>query len=288
MVSRVPFRNILLWNLKTTFRWQHFLYAVIVFSLVGWSGSRYVQILLVNLEQNIWDGVFVSFAGPGIWNSSIREMLRWFVPYLLFFYLIGDMAEGELSVRGYAVIPALGSRLKWWIGKVVTLCIFAIGYSLLGIGVVSLSAAFMLPWRAQLSPFVLGLWQYLDILTIGKLMAWIIFLVGSTLFAVSLLQITISIWLRKPFYAFVLVSIIMVLSWLIGIGAPNIAPWLPGSQSMLLRHTEFDPSVFNFSLARSLIYNLVLSIFVILGNIRCICGLDISVPKTDTRTEEKR
>jgi len=288
MKGSVPFQNILVWNLKSTLRWQYFLYPVLAFCFIGWSSSLYVNRLLLDIEKNVWDGVFISFAGPGVWSTSIVEMFRWFVPYLLFFYLVGDLAEGELSLRGYAIIPAIGSRLHWWLGKVITLFIFAIGYSLFGVCVVILSAALILPWNTQLSPFLLELWQDTEVLSISQLIAWITILVSNTLFAVALLQITVSIWLRKPFYAFAFVSTVMVLSWLAGIESPNIVRWLPGSQSMLLRHTEFDSSVLNFPLAWSVIYNLVVTLLVFLGSIRYMLFLDISIPKTDIRMEEKR
>lgn len=289
-MKRAPFPRILLWNLRTTLRWWHILATIAIFGLLGWSSALYVLMFLSELDKNVWDAFFVSFAGPGVWSTSILEMLKWFVPHLLFFYLMGDIAEGELRFRACAIIPLIGSRRLWWLGKVVILFIFSAGYTLSGVGIVILSATTMLPWSTNPSPFLLSgpLWPVPNTLHVSILITWAILLVGSTLFTISLLQVALSIWWRNAFHAFAFVSALLVLSWLLGLETPGIVRWLPGSQSMLLRHTALDSTVSDFTLAWSMVYNLVTALFTFLVSIAYVHRLDILKHTTDIRLEEER
>jgi hypothetical protein len=67
----------------------------------------------------------------------------------------------------------------------------------------------------------------------------------------------------------------MVLSWVFGIHHPYIVRYLPGSQSMLLRHTFLDPAVYGFSLAWSLIYNTIVIFIVSTGSLLYVRRMDI-------------
>jgi len=271
-------------------RQWHFLITAIVFGMLGWSSALYVSTFPAPFKKNIWDAIFVSFAGPGMWGTSILEMLRWFVPHLLFFYLIGDMAEGELQYRGPLVIPLVGSRRLWWLGKITTLFILAVGYTVFGIVTTIIGAAIALPWAMDLSPFLRSgaLWTVPDTMNVMALLAWFVSLISSTLFAISLLQITLSVWWRRAFYAFTSISALMLLSWLLGIDNPILVRWLPGSQSMLLRHTIFDSGVPNHSLAWSLGYNIVIVTVVFWTSIWHVHHVDIWNPTADIHLKEER
>lgn len=200
-MMRASFPRILLWNLRTTLQWWHFPAAIAIFGLLGWSSARYVLSFPTNIDKNVWDAIFVSFAGPSVWSTSFMELLKWFVPHLLFFFLLGDIAEGELRFRAYAIIPLIGSRRRWWLGKVIIILIFSAGYILFGVGIVLLIATAMLPWSTNLSPFLLSgvIWQVPDTLNISTLITWVIILVGSTLFTILLLQMTTLDMLAKCF-----------------------------------------------------------------------------------------
>lgn len=290
MMKKPSFSRILLWNLRTTIKWWHFPAIFTIFGLLGWSSVSYVQSIPPNFNKNVWDAIFVSFAGPSVWSGSFIDLLKWFVPQLLFFYLMGDVAEGELRFRACAIIPSIGSRRRWWMGKVFIILIFSAGYTLFGVGIVLLIATAMLPWSTNLSPFFLSgvSWHVPNTLHIGALITWITILVGSTLFTILLLQMTLSIWWRNAFNAFAFVCAILVLSWLLGLEFPGVVRWLPGSQSMLLRHTEFESTITDFPLVWSLFYNMVTILNIFLISIGYVHRLDIIKPTTDIRDEERR
>ena len=284
------FFYVLSWNLKTILRKRHLLLTVLGFGLIGVSSVCYVLLYPSPLKRNIWDAVLVAFAGPGIWGNSILDMLRWFVPNVLFLYLFGNIAAGEFDRGGVFIIPLIGSRKMWWLGKIATLLILSIGYMALGLVIVVICSMVFLPWSSELSPFLLSetFLQRQGDFQIEILLGWITILFTSTLFAISSLQAALSIFWKKSFVAFLAVIAVLIMSWLAGNDHPAIAPWLPGSQSMLLRHTYFDPSVPNFSLAWSLIYNVVLTSIVSAVSLWCIRRLDIWKDPSDSHMEERQ
>jgi hypothetical protein len=264
MKKSAPFFRIIQWNIQTSIRWYSLLGLLVLFGFMGWrSAIRVVDVLSssqLSMTVNIWDVLFFSFAGPDVWEYSLLKALPWLISHIIFFYLIGDIATGELMNRGYAIVPMVGSRLRWWFGKQVVLLIFSIGYMLIIMVAVIAGGLFVLPWSWQPSELMIsgGIWYIPMGLGIGALLVWIFILFSSTLFALTSMQLTLSLFGRRSFYGFSVISFITIISWLSGIDNPYFSRWLPGSQSMLLRHTFFDPHVPGFSLEWSIIYNITL------------------------------
>lgn len=266
---RAQFFRLFRWNLKSSLRWWWPVAALALVAFIGWRGAL-EAIEVFNFSQplvmaNVWDAFFITFAGPGLWDTTLLRMLGWFVPHLLFFYFIGDLANGELSLQGAAVVPLIGSRLRWWWGKMFLLAVLSVGYTILCLFVVLAVSLAQLPWS----------WQGGTLLNSGtlipisnpvsgaELLSWVFVLLSSTLFAMSCFQTTWAILRRRSFYGFVAVSMVLLLSWLLGSENPHLVRWLPGSQSMLLRHTLFDQNVFRFSFQWSFIYNAVQALLMV-------------------------
>lgn len=268
-MNRVAFHRLLRWNLRSSLRWWWPVAAGALFSFIGWrsalQAAEYASSAQAQVTANVWDAFLMSFAGPGVWDNSLVRMLAWFVPHLLFFYLIGDLANGELLQRGYAVVPLIGSRLRWWWGKVATLLLLTLGYTALSLLAVLAGSMARLPWSRQLSTLLSSgvLWPMPEGMDVGVLLGWTFLLLGSTLFAMASVQIVLSMLWHRSFHAFAAISAIALSSWLLGIDKPHLVRWLPGSQSMLLRHTFLDSNVPGFSLAWSLFYNAVLALLAI-------------------------
>jgi len=277
-MGKVPFSRAIHTNLKTTLRMKYLILTVVTFSLIGLFSIYEVVTYPSSFSKNVWDVLFVAFAGPSISDDSLFNLIFWFLPYLMFFYMFGNIAEEELSQRGVSIIPLIGSRRKWWLGEVATLFILSIIYFLIGIATVLAVSLFFLPLSNQISPFLLSLklWQIPKDMTVATLMIrWIFLLFGSTLFAISFIQMTISIIWRNSFTALILVCAVTILSWLFGIGHPYMVRWLPGSQSMLLRHTFLDPMVYGFSLTWSLVYNAIIILIVLAVSFIYVRRMDI-------------
>jgi hypothetical protein len=277
--------------LYATVRWWHLVATLLLFGFVGrHAATRVAEVAQTSrqyLSVNVWDACVLAFGGPGLTDTSPLAMLTWFVPHLLFFYLIGDMAYGELVQRGCAVVPIVGSRQRWWWGKVVTLGVLTTGYAMLGVGAVLVSASTALPWS--------WVWQG-DVLTIlnasvapptvpaAVLLAWVVGLFASTVSMAALWQTTLALLFHRSLYGLMAVVVVMLVSWLLGTDSPTLVRWLPSSQSMLLRHTLFEPSVPEFSVQWSLLYNVMLALVAIGGGRWYIARMDIfGRPLTERR-----
>lgn len=278
-MDNVPFSRVIRLNVKTALRWKDLLWTVVLFVMVGSFGVYEVVTYPAALARNVWDVLFVTFSGPGLTNDSLFEFVHWFLPYLFFFYLFGNTAEEDLSQRGVSLVPRIGSRRKWWRGRVVALLFLSLFYVVAGIAVVLIISGCFLPWSAHLSPFLLssGIWPTIprDLSVSVLLLQWIFPLFLGALAAISLLQTALSLQWRNAFLSFIAASALIVLSWLFGTQHPLAVRWLPGSQSMLLRHTFLEPRVHGFSLAWSLGYNAAIILAVLAVSFVCIRRIDI-------------
>ena len=262
MISNRLLRVIRL-SLLASFRWWHLIISCLLFFFIAWAGIGQALSVPAHIQAsiNVWDGFFVSLAGPAVQDNSLFRLLIWFLPHLVFLYFIGDQANSELLQRGYYVLPIIGSRLQWWGSKIATLLIMALGYTLVGLIVILVVSITRLPWTTGGS-YIQNSSNLLPTeasMGAAELSIWVFALLGSTLIMMGCLQTIIAIFTRSSFYGFTTIIILAFLSWLLGINNPWIIPWLPGSQSMLLRHTVFNPAVPEFSLASSLLYNTIVS-----------------------------
>ncbi len=277
-MRKVPFSRVMRINLKTAFHMKNLILTIVIFSLIGLFSVYDVATYPSSCAKNVWDVLFVAFAGPSISDDSLFNLIFWFLPYFMFFYMFGNIAEEELSQRGVSIIPLIGSRRGWWLGEVITLFILSIIYVLIGIVTVLVVSSFFLPLSNQISPFLLSheLWQTIPKdMTVVTLMRWTFLLFFSTLFALSFIQMAFSVIWRNSFTALILVCAVTILSWLFGIGHPYLVRWLPGSQSMLLRHTFLDPTVYGFSLTWSLVYNAIIVLIVLAVSFIYVRRMDI-------------
>ena len=278
-MSNVLFSRVIRLNVKTAFRWKDLLWTVALFAVIGLFGVYDVVTYPTALSKNVWDVLLVTFAGPGLTNDSIFEFVHWFLPYLFFFYLFGSIAEEDLSQRGVSLIPLIGSRRKWWLGEVVTLLILSFFYVVTGVATILIVSRCFLPWSIHISPFLLssGIWQTIpkDLTVAMLILRWIFPLFLGTLVAVSFLQTVLSMQWRNAFLSFIAASAMMILSWLFGIRHPSVVRWLPGSQSILLRHTFLEPQVRGFSVAWSLGYNAVIILAVLVISFIYVRRIDI-------------
>jgi hypothetical protein len=263
--------SVLRWDLYATLRWWHLGATLLLFGFTGRhaavQAARVAQAYGQQLPVSVWDACVLAFAGPGLTDTSPLAMLTWFVPHMLFFYLIGDMVYGELVQRGCAVVPSVGSRRRWWWGKVMTLALLAVGYAVLGVGAVLASALTTLPWSSVWEGGVLALLNASasppPTISVATLLPWVLWLFAGTLFMAALWQTTLALLFRRSLYGLVAVVMVMLVSWLLGTDNPGLVRWLPGSQSMLLRHTLFEPAVRQFTFQWSLLYNAALALVAI-------------------------
>jgi hypothetical protein len=272
------FWQVVNWSIVSVWRWWCVIFCVAVFVLIGASSAFRGIALAADSAPSVTvrDVLLIAFSGPQQSDMSMRSFLPWFFPQLLFFVFTGDNVSGELCHRGYAVLPRVGSRRIWWGAKVMVLCLFALGYSLLGmgsglVGVMLVGQPFW-SMNAFTQPLLFD-----DICGSngGKLLFWLGILWSSTLFALSACQALCAMVTRRSVYGLIMIIIVVLASVLLGIVHADLVRWLPGSQFILLRHTICDSQVPNFSLVWSLLYNTIVAGSAISAGYFYIARLDI-------------
>jgi hypothetical protein len=259
------------WNIAAAVRWWHLVATLLLFLFIGWQSAAQVvaaaQTDTSSATISVWDGLFVGFAGPTLMDASLLNLLRWFVPQLLFFYIIGDLAHGELTQQGHALVPAIGSRHQWWWGKILLLGLLSALYITIGVSAALIGASTLLPWSPTWAGgvFALAGWMPKQAFpTSGTvLVTWILVLYICTLFALAVCQTTLALLFRRSFYGLVATLGVLLGSWLLGTNQPALVRWLPGSHSMLQRHSLWDAQVPLFSLQWSAAYTVALAAIAI-------------------------
>lgn len=275
MTQRTSWFKIVAHNFRTGIFWKMFFLAMLVISIIGWKIATDYQSEI----NNLGDFYFIFFAGPDNFSLSLLLLLIWFIPQMFFYYLIGNMAYGELSQHGYVLLPRIGSRKKWWSGKVAGLFLISMVY-LIAVIVGSTIGACM-----SLSTEIISLNQPVTITNIwpgsqtftGFQLVWVIVLLYiSSYWALGTLQLATSLIFKKSADSFLLVSMLLLFSCIASIDQAGLVRWLPGTQTILARHSFIDTTIPDFSLGWSLLYNLILFIISFLVGNWVMKRLDIT------------
>lgn len=228
-------------NLLSFFRWQYLIITITLFMFIGWhSANRIIALNEVNTDitaVNLWDGFFWAFSGPAPEDNSWIKMLTWFIPHLIYLAAVGDYTNRELMQRGHTILPRIGSRLRWWYGHIITIILVTLLYIFLAILTTLGGLLPHLAWASNPSPFYQQtITPFLPLGSNSWQLAIMIFLMfSSTLITFSLWQIVIAIRWQNSVYGLIIVTIILLLSWLLSNQSGILARWLPGSQSMVWR-----------------------------------------------------
>ncbi|MDW8148420.1 MAG: hypothetical protein RMJ48_19255 [Roseiflexaceae bacterium] len=151
----------------------------------------------------------------------------------------------------------MNSRLHWWLAQVVSVVLATIAYTALALVVVLIIAGSMLKWSHPFDTSLVvteALERPLRV-NAADITLWTFLLLMTTFCTFTLWQTTLSLITRLPTVITGALALILALSWILGIDRASLVPWLPGSQSMILRHDLFAPDVAGFSFVWSLVYN---------------------------------
>jgi hypothetical protein len=251
---------------------------VALFGLIGWAAShRALSIARTDGQPgNVWDALFLAFVGPTGFDDLMLG-LSWFLTHLLFLLAAGPCARRELDHLGNLVLPRVGSRATWWWGKVAALAAAASGYLFLATAAATLAAVVRLPPALSWSGIMQSgeLWSMPPGLTVGQFALSALLLVWSTLLALAVAQVTLSLVLEHASQSFAIVTGVLALSWLLS-GSPVAAlRWWPGGQSLLLRHSFLHPATPGLGVSWSCGYNALWTvIWTVLGT-RVVQRIDL-------------
>ncbi|MCS7290715.1 MAG: hypothetical protein NZ699_16455 [Roseiflexus sp.] len=254
------FRTIL-WNMLAIVRLRYVVLTLAFFLFLGFVSAREASeraVLDAGSDRiTVWDAVFVTFAGPGLRDTSLVRMLGWFLPHLIVCAIVGDKVWRDLSQNNPAFVVRVDSRLHWWLAQVVSVVLATIAYTALALVVVLIIAGSMLKWSHPFDTSLVvteALERPLRV-NAADITLWTFLLLMTTFCTFTLWQTTLSLITRLPTVITGALALILALSWILGIDRASLVPWLPGSQSMILRHDLFAPDVAGFSFVWSLVYN---------------------------------
>ncbi|GAB6936382.1 MAG: DUF2705 family protein [Bacillota bacterium] len=239
------------WMFLTTFRGWHLGVSGVVFAFLAW---RSVQkaVIVSGESATMLDAVFFAFCGPTKENLYFLDGLAWMLPLFLLFYFFGDSTRRELDINGVFILLRVQSRLRWWTAKAIALLVAVLAVYAWAVLIVGLVAWGMLGSGKS------GLSLTVDNTTIRVSdLIWTFGLHALTGFALVLAQNVLALVMR-PVFAFFVVVTVVVSSWMSGALPVEALRWMPGNQGIVMRHTLFDPEVFDFSLIWSLGYNSLL------------------------------
>lgn len=106
------------------------------------TGALIVQSRNFSLSVNIWDALLSTWA---------NQRLVFFILTPLFCYLVSDLLPEP--DYGQAMLLRIGSRRRWWQGKVLALGLAVLSYMGLNLLILTAVATFVLPWERTWSPF---------------------------------------------------------------------------------------------------------------------------------------
>jgi len=274
-MKKLSIIRVISFNLQTYTRWRPAFLFGLFFVLEAWK----IAADFTSSIKSIGDFYFLFFSGPGNGSLSLIEILVWFIPQMLFYFLIGDIAYDELSQRGSVLLPILGSRWGWWSGKVLTLFVFSLIYVSGLILTITLGLIFANPTHINSfnsSVTLTSLWPNSQDFSGGQLILLIALLYISSMFALGCIQMTFSLFCRRSIYGFLLIIGILLVSCFISVNPPWLVRWLPGTQTMLVRHTFIDVTIPDFSFLWSILYNATLVAVSLIIGFWAVKRLDIT------------
>ncbi|WP_369902180.1 hypothetical protein [Bacillus manliponensis] len=233
----------------------HFIFISIMISFLGavniYNFSQWATLNDISLNQvNTLDILYESFKGIG-YEYEIPIVWLFINCYVIF--LIGNYTYNDLFNNGPYLILRSNSKLKLWISKLVWIvCTVLFFYMVVFLIVILISIFFI--------PFQIDSWSVYGEQNILPLMAYkiegstfileLICLYVTSSIAISIFQVFLS-FIFNSIYSYISVIVLLFASIFI------FSPYLPGTHSMIMRHTLFDTS-YNLSFEISILYNSIL------------------------------
>lgn len=246
--------RLLVWNWHFWFRPVYLPLTVIVGIMLGLSAGQFAVALsnTPNVSLGYWDGVLLALLGPSE-NVVPVEFLRWLIVPITFLAMTNTIATADMERFGYTTASRAESRRRWFTAKVYLLPVASLFYVLVILFGILLGVRVYLPFGLA-NDALLNSLNVTSIDTYSAIFWWIL-LTTTSLVLFSLLQLVLSVFVPKSFYAFVAVILLILFSVFVNISNP-LAIWLPGTQAILRAHYPINTHRPPFSFEWSVVYNL--------------------------------
>ncbi|MBN3348068.1 hypothetical protein CF050_14565 [Clostridium botulinum] len=227
-----------------------------------------------NYDANLLDLIFLTLSGPNIREQNIFIESEWLLVQFVFLYLLADVSFSSFFEKGPLILLRIGSRSKLWVVLIGKIILNILVFLFIQILTVVLLGIFFFPIR--LSNNILATSRLLR-LNINNLYAvfCMLLLLFLTYITLALIQNTMSIILKSPIISLLFCCILQFFTLNSGKINVNLMKWLPGNQSIVVRHTLINPDVVNFNISWSVFYNLFFIVVLIIIGFLYIDKLDI-------------
>jgi hypothetical protein len=229
-------------------------------------------------DSNVLDVLFLSFSGSSTQNSNLALAFQWLLIQIVVISMLGDFTFNQIFYKSTFILIRSKSKSKLWISQAIYISIALFVFFFLGFLVVYILSLIAFPttsnnWFHTTTHFYNIPTNQSAVYIICEMF---VLLYLATLCSV-LFQSLISLITKNVLLP--LVSIILLHIFSLNSGKINInsVKWFIGNQSMLIRHNYFDQNVNNFSILWSLIYTVLMIIFIVIIGTYVINKIDIFI-----------
>lgn len=202
----------------------------------------------INMSQ-----IFISIFGGNLYNEEFQEQLilflQWLFPHLLILYLVNIYVGNKLMDDMILILPRLKSKIKWIVIIDTSIILVVIKYYIVMFLIYILTSFIFIGKGVFIGN------DYISILSIGIL---------SILMTISLilLLINLNIVFSKNSVISIIVLLLVMISSFIKYSNETFFKIMLINNSMILRHSNFNDYIKNFTVQYSIIY---FSIFILLN-----------------------
>lgn len=222
---------------------------------------QYIQ--ASNCNANLLDVMFLILSGPNIKEQNIFIDSQWLLIQFVFLYLFADISFCAFFKKGSLILFRVGSRAKLWLMIIVEIVLKVLLFLAIQFLTIIFFGIFSFP--IKFTHNILATSKLTRINTDNLyIVSWMLLLLFLTYIVFALIQNTISLILKSSVSGILFCCMLQFFTLNSGRINKGLMKWLPGNQSIIVRHSIINPSVVNFNMSWSVFYNLFFIIGLIL------------------------
>lgn len=233
---------------------------------------QYIQ--NINYNANLLDLIFLTLSGPNIREQNIFIDCEWLLVQFVFLYLFVDIGFSSFFEKGSLILLRLGSRSRLWRIIIIEIIFKILLFLIIQFLTIILMGLVLFPIKWSNTLLATSNLIRININNFYAVFCMLI-LLFLTYLTLALIQNIISIIFKTPIISILFYCILQFFTLNSGKININLIKWLPGNQSIMVRHTYINSNVVNFNISWSILYNLFFIIALLIIGYIYIYKLDI-------------
>lgn len=215
-----------------------------------------------NYNANLLDFIFITLSGPNIKEQNIFIDSEWLLTQFVFLYLFADISFSAFFEKGPLILLRIGSRAKLWVTLIIEIILKVLLFLFIQTLTVISLGIFFFPIKFTNNILATSALITLNINNF-YLVSCMLLLLFLTYITLALIQNIISIIFKSSIISILFCSILQSFTLNSGKINVNLIKWLPGNQSIMVRHSLVNANVLNFNIGWSIFYNLFFIVILI-------------------------